>query len=299
MIILSPFGDFYFVFPIVSSTMKEKNRGEYMKSSQGIVYKRRQHILKALQEKKVVLVEDLAKELGVSEITVRRDLQSFDDQHLIERFYGGARLLEGSFQKEEYPAVKPHRSKKQEIAKLAATLVHDHDMIFINSGSTAFLLLNYLSDRNVTIITNNGRAIFRNPSSKAEIVLSGGEIYEKKKSLVGDFALYTFSKVTANICFLGVGGINEKGITTYALPETAVNRLILERTNGPRIVVAEGSKVGREQNFSTASISLITHLVTDRSADQEEIQKIEAKGVKVLYVTEVNVNGENEIRIEE
>ena len=95
--------------------------------------------------------------------------------------------------------------KKQEIAKLAATLVNDHDMIFINSGSTAFLLLNYLSDRNVTIITNNGRAIFRNPSSKAEIVLSGGEIYEKKKSLVGDFALYTFSKVTANICFLGVG----------------------------------------------------------------------------------------------
>ena len=76
-----------------------------MKSSQGIVFKRRQHILKALQEKKVVLVEDLAKELAVSEITVRRDLQSFDDQHLIERFYGGARLLEGSFQKEEYPAV--------------------------------------------------------------------------------------------------------------------------------------------------------------------------------------------------
>ena len=141
--------------------------------------------MKALQEKKVVIVEDLAKELDVSEITVRRDLQSFDDQHLIERFYGGARLLEGSFQKEEYLAVKPHRSKKQEIAKLAATLVHDHDMIFINSGSTAFLLLNYLSDRNVTIITNNGRAIFRNPSSKAEIVLSGGEIYEKKKSLVG------------------------------------------------------------------------------------------------------------------
>ncbi len=128
---------------------------------------------------------------------------------------------------------------------------------------------------------------------------SSGEIYEKKKSLVGDFALYTFSKVTANICFLGVGGINEKGITTYALPETAINRLILERTNGPRIVVAEGSKVGREQNFSTADISLITHLVTDRSADPEEIQKIEAKGVKVLYVTEVNVNGQNEIRIEE
>ena len=160
-------------------------------------------------------------------------------------------------------------------------------------------MLNYWSDRNVTIIPSNGRALLRNPSSKAEIGLSGGEIYDKKKSLVGDFALYTFSKVTANICFLGVGGINEKGITTYALPETAVNRLILERTNGPRIVVAEGSKVGREQNFSTASISLITHPVTDRSADKEEIKKIEAKGVKVLYVTEVNVNGENEISIEE
>lgn len=203
MIILSPFGDFYFVFPIVSSTMKEKNRGEYMKSSQGIVYKRRQHILKALQEKKVVLVEDLAKELGVSEITVRRDLQSFDDQHLIERFYGGARLLEGSFQKKS-TRQSSHIVQKQEIAKLAATLVHDHDMIFINSGSTAFLLLNYLSDRNVTIITNNGRAIFRNPSSKAEIVLSGGEIYEKKISRWG-FRLVHILEGDCQYLFFGRG----------------------------------------------------------------------------------------------
>jgi DeoR family transcriptional regulator, fructose operon transcriptional repressor len=263
-----------------------------MKSSQGVVFKRRQNILKALQEKRVILVEDLAKELNVSEITIRRDLQSFDDQHLIERFYGGARLIEGAFQKEEFPAVRPQRSKKQEIAKLASTLVHDQDMICINSGSTAFLLLNYLADRNVTIITNNGRAIFRNPTSKAEVVLSGGEIYEKKKSLVGDFALHTFSRVTANICFLGVGGINEKGISTFALPETAVNKLILERTNGPRIVVAEGSKVGREHNFFTADISLITHLITDHSADKEQIKKIEAKGVKVLFVSDSNDAGE-------
>lgn len=158
-------------------------------------------------------------------------------------------------------------------------------------------MLNYLSDRNGHH-HNQQRA-----GNLSESVLEGGNRVVGRGNIqrpLGDFALYTFSKVTANICFLGVGGINEKGITTYALPETAVNRLIpgADERAAHRSGGRQQSGTGK-QNFSTASISLITHLVTDRSADKEEIKKTEAKGVKVLYVTEVNVNGENEIRIEE
>lgn len=254
-----------------------------MKQSKGTVFRRHQRLLQEIQQKGEVTVEELSNLLDVSEITIRRDLQIFEDQQLIERFYGGARYRQGTIQVENL-GEKIQNSTKQNIAKRAAGLVKEHDMIFINSGSTAFSILNFLSDENVTILTNNGRAIFRKNSSKAMVVLSGGEIYERKKSLVGDFALNSFSRAKANICFLGVGGISKNGITTFALAETAINKTILERTQGPRIVVAEGKKVGAETNFYTADCSMITHLVTDKTADTETIEYLKSIGIKVIFV---------------
>ena len=255
-----------------------------MKSSKGVVFKRQQRILHLLQENTEMSVEDLSKDLEVSEITIRRDLQQFEDQGVIERFYGGARYLSGKIKKENVEQIQ-YNSMKKNIARRAAGLVRDHNMVFINSGSTAFLLLNFLADANVTILTNNGRSIFKKTSTKASVVISGGEIFEQKKSLVGDFAINSFSKARADICFLGVGGISKNGISTYALPETAVNRVILERTTGHRIIVTEGFKVGRDSNFHTADCNMITHLITDHTADPETIAYLKSIGVKVLFIS--------------
>lgn len=255
-----------------------------MKSSKGVVFKRQQRILQLLQENHEMSVEDLSKELEVSEITIRRDLQQFEDQGVIERFYGGARYLAGKIKQENVEQIQ-YNSMKKNIARRAAGLVRDHDMVFINSGSTAFLLLNFLADANVTILTNNGRSIFKKTSTKASVVISGGEIFEQKKSLVGDFAINSFSKARADICFLGVGGISKNGISTYALPETAVNRVILERTTGHRIIVTEGFKVGRDSNFHTADCNMITHLITDHTADSETVAYLKSIGVKVLFIS--------------
>ena len=248
------------------------------------MFKRQQRILQLLQENTVMSVEDLSKEVEVSEITIRRDLQQFEDQGVIERFYGGARFLAGKIKQENVEQIQ-YNSMKKNIARRAAGLVRDHDMVFINSGSTAFLLLNFLADANVTILTNNGRSIFKKTSTKASVVISGGEIFEQKKSLVGDFAINSFSKARADICFLGVGGISKNGISTYALPETAVNRVILERTTGHRIIVTEGFKVGRDSNFHTADCNMITHLITDHTADPETIAYLKSIGVKVLFIS--------------
>ena len=114
-----------------------------MKSSKGVVFKRQQRILQLLQENHEMSVEDLSKELEVSEITIRRDLQQFEDQGVIERFYGGARYLAGKIKQENVDQIQ-YNSMKKNIARRAAGLVRDHNMVFINSGSTAFLLLNFL-----------------------------------------------------------------------------------------------------------------------------------------------------------
>lgn len=256
-----------------------------MKQSKGVVEKRRQQLLRLLEGNHSISVEELADTLNVSPVTIRRDLLLFEEQNIIERFYGGARLRKGAVEKEVFNSKSVYTYMKKTIAKRAAGLVKDGEVVFINSGSTAFLLFHYLSQRSVTIVTNNGRAIFRKATDKATVVLSGGEIHEPKKSLVGDIAMHAFMKLTADCCFLGVGGISSNGITTYSYQEASVNKMILERTTGLKVVVTEGRKVGRDANFFMTNCEAITHLITDRSADSETVRALKERGIKVLFVS--------------
>ena len=108
--------------------------------------------------------------------------------------------------------------QKHILAKYAADLINDGDTIFINSSSTALLILEYLGNKRVYVVTNNGKALQSTIGPNIELVLTGGQVYERKQSLVGEFATYILSKITANKCFLGVSGISsDSGISTSVL----------------------------------------------------------------------------------
>ena len=80
-------------------------------------------------------------------------------------------------------------------AQKACEMIEDGDTIFINSSSTAMLIFQYLANKSVTIITNNGRSLLMQRDPMVELVLTGGEVYGKKRSLVGEFALNALNKV--------------------------------------------------------------------------------------------------------
>ena len=184
-----------------------------MKNKKGVIYKRKQEILRELHENKKVLVDDLAKALHVSPITIRRDLDEFQAEGIVERFYGGASLVEGALAEDpsEQDSSDQNQSCKESIAREAAALVTEGDTIFLNSSSTALLLLKYLKGKRVTVITNNGNALHMETDPLIELVLTGGEVNQYKKSMVGDFALQMLRKLRADKCFIGVSGINELG----------------------------------------------------------------------------------------
>ena len=181
-----------------------------MKNKKGVIYKRKQEILRELHENKKVLVDDLAKALHVSPITIRRDLDEFQAEGIVERFYGGASLVEGALAEDpsEQDSSDQNQSCKESIAREAAALVTEGDTIFLNSSSTALLLLKYLKGKRVTVITNNGNALHMETDPLIELVLTGGEVNQYKKSMVGDFALQMLRKLRADKCFIGVSGIN-------------------------------------------------------------------------------------------
>lgn len=263
-----------------------------MKSSKAVIFRRQQNLLKLLQREKTIEVDSAAQTLGVSPTTIRRDLQEFAEQRLVTRFHGGAQLIAGTLQEEDSPEsgdpkARIDRAEKEAIARYAADLIEDGDTIFMNSSSTTMLLLDYIRNKRVIIVTNNSHVIGYPHAPSITIILTGGEIYERRQSLVGDFALQTLSKINADKTFLGVSGINAKGgITTSVLPETAVNEMMMRHCQGNCYVLAARSKIGHTHNFRSGSIRHIHTLITCRGADETALTEIAAAGIRIIEVEE-------------
>lgn len=258
-----------------------------MKNAKGFVFKRQQAILKYLKENKFAKTEELATLLKTSNITIRRDFQNLEKEGVIRRKYGGAELIEGALSEDPYfnHSNIEIEKIKDSIAKKAAEFIEDGDSIFINSSSTAIKLLEYIEDKRVMVITNNGKILGMNLSPNVEIILTGGEVYGRKQSMVGDIATQIISKITATKCFIGVSGINANtGISTSVLQETTVNMKMLENCNGPTFVLSDNSKIGIHHNFSSGDISKVNYVITNEiEDDKSELEKLREKGVKIIF----------------
>lgn len=220
----------------------------------------------------------------VSQVTIRRDLEYLESKGLISRYFGGAKIL-NAVAAEQEPQLDVLMAKKHAIVKKAAEMLEDGDTIFMNSSSTALLILSHIRNKHVTIITNNANCLTVDRDPCVDLILTGGEIYGNKKSLVGVYALNAISKVACAKCIIGVSGISaDGGITSSILPETAINYAMISNTKGPKIVVADSSKVGTIQNFHSCDLSSVTHLITDTDADENELSKIRKAGVEVILV---------------
>ena len=254
-----------------------------MKSSQSTIDKRRERILKIIEYRSKVTIKELADELKISPITIRRDFDYFEEKKQIERFHGGASISKVSFSPNIFSSNLTHN--KHAIAKAAARFVEDGDTIFINTSSTALLLTEYITPKQVTIITNNGKAIFAEHKEGIFIVLSGGELRLPKESLVGDFALHNLSRVKATKCFLGCSGISRSGgFTTAVLQEVAINEMMLKNTTGLKFVLADNKKVGKTSSFISGTIENINYLITDIEAKQDEVDALREIGLKIIKV---------------
>lgn len=247
-----------------------------MKMSKEIVDARRKKIMQKIQIKKNVTVDELASELNVTPLTIRRDLQYWEDKGAIVRHYGGARLIQ-SFVENEEDNNEPY---KHAIAKYAASFVEEGDTIFINTSSTALLLIKYIIGKHVTVITNNGKAIFMDHDPLVQIVLTGGELRDPKESMVGDFALNNLNRVKADKAFLGCSGFEaEAGFSTAILSEVSINETMIHRCSGEIFMLADATKIGNIHQFIVANIHAFHYLITDNRVSREAIEPYQEKGL--------------------
>ncbi|MFW6139330.1 MAG: DeoR/GlpR family DNA-binding transcription regulator [Spirochaetota bacterium] len=253
-------------------------------SSDLIPADRQERIHSLLREKGVAKVAELSRMFGVSELTIRRDLEVLERKEVLERTHGGAiynqRMRQEPLYEQKYQL---HRKQKEAIGKAAAGLVEDGDTLFINSGSTTREVIRNLTHRKIRVITSNISAVLEAGKSQIELILTGGMYRPRSNSLVGTLAALSLEQVYGSKAIIGVDGLSFKyGLTHPVLEEAEIARQMIERTPGPVIIVADHSKLGVVSNFVTTPLNKVNILVTDEGIDEEYMNNLKKESIEVV-----------------
>jgi DeoR family fructose operon transcriptional repressor len=246
---------------------------------------RRERIQEYLAAHKIARMDELYALLDTSEATVRRDLEWLEHKDLVERTHGGAILSQRLPLEPEYlQRTQKHPEEKRLIGEMAAALIEDNDVVFINSGTTTTQVIRHIrADAGITVLSNNVYAALDMGNTGFKHHLIGGEFQPHSNSVAGRFAIDNLRQVYANKAILGVDGISLLyGCTVPSDAEAEVVKLMIERTQGKIIIVADSSKWGVVSNFQIATIEEIDKLITDEGFDPLAINDLAARSVEIL-----------------
>jgi DeoR family fructose operon transcriptional repressor len=248
---------------------------------------RRERIQEYLATHKIVRMDELYTLLDTSEATVRRDLEWLERAGIAERTHGGAILSQRLTLEPEYLLrAQKHPEEKHLIGEMAASLIGDNDVVFINSGTTSTQVIHHIrANAGISVFSNNIYAVLEVAEAGFKYNLIGGEYQPNSNSVSGRFAIDNLRQVYADIAILGVDGISLLyGCTVPSNTEAEVVKLMIERTRGEIIIVADSSKWGVVSNFQIATIDEIDKLITDGEFDPLAIDALAARSVESLIV---------------
>ena len=258
---------------------------------------RRERIQEYLATHKIVRMDDLYGMLDTSEATVRRDLEWLERAGVVERTHGGAILSQRLALEPEYlQRAQKHIEEKRLIGALAASLIDDNDVIFINSGTTTTQVIrNIRENAGITMFTNNVYGVLELGKVGFKNHLIGGEFQPHSNSVAGRFAIDNLRQVYADKAILGVDGVSLLyGCTVPSNPEAEVVMQMIERTRGKVFIVADSSKWGVVANFQITTIDGIDKLISDEGLDPAAIDALSACSVECLLASASPVKTKNE-----
>lgn len=243
-------------------------------------------ILDALDQHGAVQVVDLARELGVSEVTIRKDLDSLAERDLLRRTRGGAlppvRGDEGAFT----DRMRREAAAKRAIAAHAAALVEDGDVIALDTSSTAhFLALELLQRTGLVVVTQSLRtAVLLMDRSDASVIVPGGTLRRESSGLVSPITDALVGRGRIDKAFVGVVALSpERGLLELATDEAVSKQGLVDASNEVHALF-DSSKVTGFALHSFASTDRVTSLITDERASDEFTDEWQAAGVSVTRV---------------
>ncbi len=255
-----------------------------------IAAERRSRILAQLERDGIVRVKDLVTTMGVSDMTIRRDLGVLHDQGVLEKVHGGAVVrAEPSTAEPGFEAKSARQlAQKEAIADRAAQMVQPGSAIAVSAGTTTHALARHLVDiPDLTVVTNSvwvADVLHRSGVNRESVLLTGG-LRTPSDALVGPIAIAALRSLHLDAVFMGVHGMDARaGFSTPNLLEAETNRAMVAA--GRRlIVIADSTKWGVVGLSSMARLSEAATVVTDVGLS-DSARRILAEEVDELILTE-------------
>ena len=232
-----------------------------------IPYERRQQLLHVLEDNEFMAIEQLLRAVeGASESTVRRDLKALADEGLITLLRGGASKVRDIGTTPDTKVDSKlilNVEAKDRIARYAASLVKDGEVIYLDAGTTPLKMTRYLHDKSITIVTTNVLIFQELAGTKAECIIVGGCVNVEMGSVVGDLTVSTLEGMFFDRAFIGITGIAPKsGFRTPDLIESRKKSVVKENSKYSYIL-ADSSKVGITSMCKVFELDEIT-LITEK-----------------------------------
>jgi DeoR/GlpR family transcriptional regulator of sugar metabolism len=248
---------------------------------------RRHRILERVAEEQTLHIAELAIDLGVSEMTIRRDIGRLERDGFLRSTYGGAtahitRSMELLFN----ARALQHAPAKRLIGMRAAATLGPAATVFVGIGSTAEQFAMFLpAQEDRTVITGSLPVASLLGTRGARVITLGGTVLNDDLACVGPVAAATVRRYRADVAVLGVAGLSARaGITELDDEAAEVQRLMIEHSEHVT-VVADGSKVGATTMAAVAPATAVDTLITDSAAPAEELAALEALGIDIVVVS--------------
>lgn len=245
-------------------------------------------ILDALRANGAVHVADLAAELQVSDMTVRRDLLELERAGRLVRTHGGAIPASGAplvtmdSDEPNFDArLRRQKEAKERIAAAAAQLSTPYRTIALDVGTTTYLTAHHLRERaHAQVFTNSLRVAALLGATQTEVYLAGGRVRRDELSVGGAEAVAQFEKLWFDICFVGLSGVTEDGLFDYSIEDVELKQVYLNRS-GLKVALCDASKFQRMSLVHVAPLTGIDVLITDAPPPPEIGAALKAARVEV------------------
>lgn len=204
-------------------------------------------ILNEVNEKGSANTVDLMELLDASESTIRRTLNEMDEQGLLKKVHGGAISKQKVLTKDDSIEEREVRNieEKAEIARFAASLIKDDDVVYLDAGTTTFLMISYLRNSKATFFTNGIRHAKLLSENGHIVYLPGGILKDKTEAIVGNATCEYLKSVNFTMGFFGTNGVSiDEGYTTPDITESYVKHIALNHSK-EKYILADSSKFNK------------------------------------------------------
>jgi DeoR/GlpR family transcriptional regulator of sugar metabolism len=242
---------------------------------------RQNKILRILGKNDQASVIDLSKQLKVSSVTIRQDLNFLEDEGLLKRIHGGAVLKDAD---DLQNRLGENYEKKLRIAKKLACFVDEGETILIESGSVNVLFAReLLKIKKVTIITTNvyiARQFRKN--EQANIIILGGIYQHDSETMVGKITKTCIDQINIDKAFIGIDGYTqEAGFTSRDLFRAEISTYIIEKAKDV-FIVSDSSKFGKTELTNVCYPSQIQHIATNNDLDTQFQNEFNRSGIDLI-----------------